>query len=217
MRGREKNMALTALKVKTLSEPGRHHDGRGLYLQVKESGRKSWLLRISVDGRRRDIGLGAYPDVSLAQARQAADAHRATVAAGGDPLASKRREAVPDFEEAARKLHAMNAARFRSAKHHAEWIASLERFAFRRLGKMRLDRIDRRDVLAVLTPIWSAKPETARRLQAAYPGRPEMGHGAWLHRAKRRWRGYRRRVAVHAAQARSPCRTCRMRPCRPHW
>ena len=178
-------MALTALKTKALSEPGRHHDGRGLYLQIAKTGAKSWLLRISIDGRRRDIGLGGYPAVSLAAARQAADAHRATVAGGGDPLADKRREAVPSFEEAARKLHMMLAPRFRSAKHSAEWIASLDRDAFARLGKMPLDRIDRRDVLAVLTPIWTAKPESARRLRQRVRAvlRWAMGHGYVEHNA----------------------------------
>ena len=157
--------ALTAAKVKALTKPGMHHDGRGLYLRVAPGGSKGWMLRATIDGRRRDIGLGGYPAVSLAKARQFADAHRLAVAEGRDPLAEKRRAATPTFAEAAVKVHEVNLPRWKNGKHADQWINTLRTYAFPTIGKMSLDRITRRDVLAVLTPIWTTKPETARRVR----------------------------------------------------
>ena len=157
--------ALTAAKVKALTKPGMRHDGRGLYLRVAPGGSKGWMLRATIDGRRRDIGLGGYPAVSLAKARQFADAHRLAVAEGRDPLAEKRRTATPTFAEAAVKVHEANLPRWKNGKHTAQWLSTLERYAFPTIGKLSLDRIERRDVLAILGPIWSAKPETARRVR----------------------------------------------------
>ena len=157
--------ALTAAKVKALTKPGMHHDGRGLYLRVAPGGSKGWMLRATIDGRRRDLGLGGYPSVSLAKARQFADAHRLAVAEGRDPLAEKRRAKMPTFAEAAAKVHEANLPRWKNGKHTAQRLSTLERYAFPTIGMMPLDRITRRDVLAVLTPIWSAKPETARRVR----------------------------------------------------
>ena len=171
-------MALTAAKVKALTKPGMHHDGRGLYLRVAPGGSKGWMLRATIDGRRRDIGLGGYPAVSLAKARQFADAHRLAVAEGRDPLAEKRRAKMPTFAEAAAKVHEVNLPRWKNGKHADQWINTLRTYAFPTIGKMPLDRITRRDVLAVLTPIWTTKPETARRVPAAYPHRTQVGDGA---------------------------------------
>ena len=156
-------MALTAAKAKALSEPGMHNDGRGLYLRVAKGGSKGWILRITVDGRRRDIGLGGHPAVTLAKARQLADGHRLAVAEGRDPLAEKRRAKMLTFAEASAKVHEANLPRWKNEKHTAQWLSTLERYAFPTIGKMPVDRIERRDVLAILTPIWTAKPETARR------------------------------------------------------
>ena len=88
---------LSALSVKTISEPGRHGDGEGLYLNVAASGTKSWVQRIVINEKRRDIGLGSYPAVSLAQARSLAAGNRSAVAEGRDPLAEKReaKECLP--------------------------------------------------------------------------------------------------------------------------
>ena len=156
-------MALTAAKVKALSKPGMHSDGRGLYLRIAKGGSKGWILRLTIDGRRRDIGLGGYLAVPLAKARQLSDAHRLAVVEGRDPIAEKRRAKMPTFAEAAAKVHEANLPRWRNGKHTAQWLSTLERYAFPTIGKMPLDRIERRDVLGILTPIWTAKPETARR------------------------------------------------------
>ena len=158
-------MALTAAKVKALTKPGMHHDGRGLYLRVAPGGSKGWMLRATIDGRRRDIGLGGHPTVTLPKARQLAEARRLAVAEGRDPLAEKRRAKMPTFREAAETVHAANLPRWRNGKHTDQWINTLRTYAFPVIGNLRLDRITRRDVLAVLTPIWTTKPETARRVR----------------------------------------------------
>ena len=158
-------MALSATRVKALKEPGRYSDGGGLHLYISKAGRKSWVLRITIDGRRRDIGLGAFPSVSLARASEKAAENRAAVAEGRDPLAEKRVPTTPTFKEAACAVHEANKPRWRNAKHSASWIQTLERHAMPRLGSTPVDRIDRGDVLRVLTPIWTTRPETARRIR----------------------------------------------------
>ena len=101
---------LTALSAKTLSKPGRHGDGDGLYLNVSPSGSKSWVQRIGIHGRRRDIGLGPYPAVSLARAREIAHDNRSAIAQGRDPIAEKREAglrrapSIPTFAEAAARV-----------------------------------------------------------------------------------------------------------------
>ena len=158
-------MALSATRVKALTHPGRHSDGGGLHLYIGKAGRKSWVLRITIDGRRRDIGLGAFPSVSLAQAREKTTGIRAAVAEGRDPLAEKRAPAMPTFREAARAVHEANTPRWRNASHIRSWMQTLERHAMPTLSNTSLDRIDRGDVLRVLTPIWTTRPETARRVR----------------------------------------------------
>ena len=158
-------MKLSATKVKALSVPGRYSDGDGLHLFITKKGRKSWVQRITVDGRRRDIGLGGYPTVSLAQARKRATDNRETIGNGKDPVAEKRRPEMPTFGQAAYAVHEVNKPRWRNGSHTSAWIQTLERHAFPKIGKKKIDTISRTDVLAVLTPIWSTKPETARRVR----------------------------------------------------
>ena len=156
---------LTAARVKALSKPGRHGDGDGLYLNIAPGGSKSWVQRITIDGRRRDMGLGGYPAVSLAQARRRATDNRAAVAGGRDLLAEKRRPATPTFREAALIVHETNRPRWRSAKQTRNWIQTLERHAMPVLADIPVDRIGREEVLRVLTPIWTTRQETARRVR----------------------------------------------------
>lgn len=152
-------MKLTATKVKAMTEPGMHGDGAGLYLNVKATGARSWVLRTSIDGRRREIGLGGFPAVSLAQARDRAAGHRLAIANGRDPVAEKRRDAAPTFARAAETVHALNRPRWRSAKHAEDWWATLARHALPRLGAIPVDWIDQRDVLAVLTQTGPRSPK----------------------------------------------------------
>ena len=158
-------MPLSATRVKALKEPGRYSDGGGLHLFISKAKRKSWVLRITIDGRRRDIGLGGYPSVTLANAREKAYRHRAAIADGRDPLVEKHAPAMKTFKEAAYKFHAENKPRWNNPKHTANWIQSLERHAFPKLGNIPLDRIDRSHVLRVLNPIWTDIPEAARRVR----------------------------------------------------
>ena len=88
---------LSAAKIKSLTKPGRHSDGDGLYLYIAAGGSKSWVQRITIDGRRRDLGLGSARLVSLARARNRAHDNRVAVADGRDPLAEKRRGTTPDI------------------------------------------------------------------------------------------------------------------------
>ena len=156
---------LTAARVKAVTKPGRYADGGGLYLNVAAGGSKSWVQRITIDGRRRDLGLGSVSAVSLAQARNRAHENRVAVADERDPLAEKRRGDIPTFREAATAVHEANLPRWRNDKHAAGWIRSLERHAMPTIGSMPVDRIRQVDVLIVLKPIWSDIPETARRVR----------------------------------------------------
>ena len=159
--------ALTAVGVRNLKTPGRHADGGGLYLHIRNSGSKNWLLRIMAQGKRRDIGLGVYPDVSLAEAREAASAARKIARSGGNPIVERNRDRVykPTFAEAARIVFEARKATWKNPKHRAQWISTLETYAFPHIGDRRVDHIETGDVLRVLSPIWLAKPETARRLR----------------------------------------------------
>ena len=166
-KGRHPEKALSAVRVRSIAEPGRYADGNGLYLVVDRSGAKRWLLRTVVRGKRCDIGLGGLKLVTLSEAREKAATYRKLARDGGDPLAARRRERVviPTFAEAARSVHAAHAASWKNKKHAAQWINTLVEYVFPALGDRRVDHIDTPDVLRVLSPIWLAKPETARRVR----------------------------------------------------
>ena len=156
---------LTAAKAKSLSKPGRYGDGDGLYLRVAPGGSKAWVLRIVVSGNRRDVGLGPYPAISLAQARHKAASYRVAVMDGRDPLAEKRKAETPTFRQAMEEVFKLNQPRWKNAKHTISWRQTLEKDAMPIIGDMRVDEIGREEVLRILTPIWTAKPETARRVR----------------------------------------------------
>ena len=158
-------MKFSATEVKALRKPGRHTDGDGLHLFISKTGGKSWVQRMTIDGRRRDIGLGGYPSVSLAQARKRASDNREAVGNGRDPVAEKHRPAMPTFREVSYAVHEANKPRWRNGSHTLGWIQTLERHAFPKIGNKHIDTISRSDLLAVLTPIWSTRPETARRVR----------------------------------------------------
>ena len=166
-KGKHPDRRLTPAKVRKTNTPGRHADGNGLYLFVEESGTKRWILRTVVHGKRRDIGLGSTQHTSLAQAREAAAPLRRLARNGGDPLAERRRERrkVPTFREAAQKVHETHSSTFRNAKHRVQWLASLEADVFPVFGDRMVSTIESGDILNALTPIWTTKPETARRLK----------------------------------------------------
>ena len=158
---------LTAVGVRNQKAPGRYPDGNGLYLFVRPSGSKQWIVRVMVQGRRRDIGLGSIATVSLIEAREMAASIRKTARAGGDPLTERRQANVtrPTFAEAARKVHADRKDTWKNPKHRAQWISTLETYVIPDIGDRRIDHIETADVLRVLSPIWLTKPETARRVR----------------------------------------------------
>lgn len=156
---------LTALQVKN-AKPGRHSDGRGLYLLVRDGGSRSWVLRTQVDGRRQDFGLGSAAKLSLAQARAQAFELRTKIKSGElvrahEPPAPP---SVPTFSEAARVCHEAIKGGWANKRHSDSWLASLESNIFPAFGATRVDQITSVMVRDALVPIWLAIPESARRI-----------------------------------------------------
>ena len=164
-RGRHPHQALSAAFVRT-APPGRHADGNGLYLFVQPTGTRSWIQRLVIRGRRRELGLGATALVSLAEAREQALANRKLARSGGDPLADKRRaEGMPTFADAARRVLEQKQGGWRGRWHAQNWWRSLERYVFPRVGTRPVSEVNSADVLEILTPIWHVKAETARAIR----------------------------------------------------
>ena len=159
---------LTALKIKGL-KPGqktqRLADGRGLYLVVRPSGSRAWVLRTTIDGTRTDIGLGPFPDVTLARAREKAQEIRGKVVDGHDPRVERRQPKVPTFREASEQYITQNERRWKSPREARDWRACLESYAYPRFGNVRVDKVTRNDVLKALLPIWPTVPARARKLR----------------------------------------------------
>ncbi len=161
--------SLTARGVETMTKPGMHADGEGLYLDIKQVGTKSWIFRYTIGGKRREMGLGGYPTVSLARARKLAETHRSDLLDGVDPIRAReanrmQRRRIPSFGEVADEFIASHGAGWRNAKHRWQWTATLAQYAAP-LRQKPVDTIEVADVLAVLKPIWSVKQETASRLR----------------------------------------------------
>ena len=187
---------LSARSAATVTEPGRHSDGGGLYLNVTETGARSWLFMWKVAGRRREMGLGSARAVTLARAREIAAECRATVAAGRDPLqmraeAQTAERAIPTFGECADEFIAAKQSEWRNDKHRAQWAMTLTKYAAP-LRRLSVDAIDTAAVLSVLKPVWQAKPETASRLRGrieqVLDAAKAQGHRTGENPA--RWRGH---------------------------
>ena len=164
-KGRHPQKALSAAFIR-FAPPGRHADGNGLYLFVQPSGTRSWIQRLLIRGRRRELGLGSVALVPLAEAREKALANRKLARQGGDPLAEKRRsQGIPTFAEAAMRVLDQKRAGWRNPRHSREWISSLKRFAFPRIGKVPVSEVRSADVLEILTPLWHRKVSTAKRVR----------------------------------------------------
>ncbi len=164
-RGRHPDKAISAAFVRS-APPGRHADGNGLYLFVQPSGTRSWVQRLVIRGRRRELGLGAATLVPLAKAREQALANRMLARSGGDPLADRRRvQGVPTFADAAQRVLEQKRDGWRGRWHAQSWIRSMERYAFPRIGNRPVSEVNTADVLEILTPIWHVKAETARAVR----------------------------------------------------
>lgn len=158
---------LNALAVAKANTPGYLGDGGGLYLQVTSAGARSWIYRFMLQGRRREMGLGPYPDVSLASARALASNARSLVKTGQDPI-DARRQTVGHrltFDEAAKKFIEANEVAWRAETHRKHWRVSLATYASPVVGSMAVGSIGLTEIKSILTPIWHDKPETAFRLR----------------------------------------------------
>ncbi len=163
-------MALTAVKVKAIREPGRYGDGGGLYLVVGNDGRRAWVLRAQANGKRRDFGLGSANAVSLADARNAAADLKRMVREGRDPVAERRAakakaDTVPTFREAALSVHKEHAPSWKNPKHAAQWLSTLEQYAFPAFGDVPVSDVTGPMIRDALVAIWLTIPETARRVR----------------------------------------------------
>ena len=166
---RTRSKILTAAFVKRTTTPGRYGDGgqgsNGLYLRVwtRPSGRtgKTWGQRVRIGGKPTTLGLGPYPVVMLSEAREKALANRRTIHQGRDPRVG--RHAAPTFAQVAAKVIALRSKDWKQGSSlAAQWLASLERYAFPVIGHRPVGEITTSDVLAILTPIWSSKPSAAK-------------------------------------------------------
>jgi integrase len=159
---------LTATSAKAaMKTPGRYGDGDGLFLLVgKGGGSASWVLRVQKRGRRRDIGLGSAKKVSLSRARDLADIARAQVEAGIDPVAERRKaQGIPTFRKAAELVRDEHKRNWRNGKHQAQWLKTLETYAFPAIGDLPVSEVEGPAVRDLLAAIWLEKPETARRVR----------------------------------------------------
>jgi integrase len=165
---------LSAVEVAKAKGPAVLHDGGGLYLRVSAAGAKSWVFRFQLDGKRRDMGLGPFPDISLAEARGKASAHRKQRHDGIDPLDAKATQRQAQrvaaakgrtFRECAALFIEQNRAGWRNAKHRQQWENTLETYVYPTLGELPVAAVEVGLVVQVLDPIWREKPETAGRVR----------------------------------------------------
>lgn len=172
----KKASELSVLAVKQLNKPGLHFVGgvAGLALQILESGGRSWILRLTIGNKRRDMGLGGFPDVGLADAREAARKAREKVRNGIDPIqdAQDARDLLKlaqanavSFSRAAAAYIETHEAGWKNVKHAQQWRNSLEAHAYPHIGAVLVRDIELPHILSVLEPIWRTKTETATRIR----------------------------------------------------
>nr|WP_068113385.1 site-specific integrase [Tropicimonas marinistellae] len=158
---------LTAAFVKHVAQPGKYHDGKGtgLFLLVKPTGGRFWVQRITIRGKRRELGLGSPPIVSLAAAREEAIENKRLARGGGDPLSEKRRaRAILTFEEAARKTHAELSPTWKNPKDRAAFLSSMETYIFPRFGAVPLPEVTSADVRQAILAAREKAPGVAKKL-----------------------------------------------------
>jgi len=172
---------MSAIEVKRMSAPGMYAVGgvTGLYLAVQKSGSKSWILRCVIGEKRREMGLGGYPSVTLEMAREKARAFREQIFNNDHPVdpIEQRREAKAAliaaqratkkilFKDASIKCHSKMLAEFKNIKHAAQWIQTLKTYAFPAIGDLYVDAVDMSHIQSILDPIWETKTETATRVR----------------------------------------------------
>ena len=164
---------ITANDAKRITKRGLYRADPTLYLAVAKGGTKSWVQRLLIDGKRRDIGLGSFPVVTILQARTLAMQNRAALSMGTDPLADRvairnerqRRANMPTFADLNEAVYKAKAAGWRSPVTARNWRQSMSKYVLPRIGDKAIDEIGREHVLSILTPIWTAKPEVSRKLR----------------------------------------------------
>jgi integrase len=165
---------LTDRVIQNLNRVGRHTDDKtkGLHLWVKPSMQKYWVFRYTVNGKRQGMGLGAYPDVGLREAREKAVEARSTVNKGISPIEAKKQASslqaalkVPNFRDFATDYIETMKSKWRNEKHADQWVSTVKTYAFPVIGDLPLDAIDTTHILQILQPIWLTKSETASRLR----------------------------------------------------
>jgi integrase len=226
---------LSAIKVAKLKEPGYYADGGNLYFRVAPpskgsggaakptSGARGWIFRFALGGRTRDMGLGAYPDISLATARDLAGKFRALVKEGVDPIERRRADRSAQriasaknltFDECSKAYIEDHEAGWRNAKHRAQWSSTLRKYASPAFGKLPVAAIDAGLVMRVLKPIWSKKTETASRLRGRIESVLDWArvHGYRSGENPARWKGN----LDHLLPARSKVRPVQHHPALPY-
>lgn len=199
----KKAVELGALEVSRLTKPGLHFVGgvAGLALQATATGARSWILRIRIAGKPREMGLGGYPTVTLAGARERARELRLLVDQGIDPVEDRRikkaaqraeRAKAVTFQWCAEQFIEAKSAEWKNAKHAAQWTATLEQYAYPVIGKMIVRDIELPHVLEILRPIWSTKTETASRLRGRIDNVLDWAtvHGYRTGPSPARWKGH---------------------------
>jgi integrase len=165
---------LSAVEVAKAKGPAVLHDGGGLYLRISPTSSKAWVFRFQLDGKRRDMGLGPFPDISLSEARRRATDHRNQRRDGIDPLEAKAAQRQAQrlasakgrtFQECAVEFIEKHRAGWRNAKHRQQWENTLATYVYPTLGELAVSAIDTGLVVQVLDPIWTTKPETASRVR----------------------------------------------------
>jgi integrase len=192
---------LTSKAIQKLAKEGKKGstgDGQGLYLQITLGGSVSWIYRFKLQGKQRYMGLGAYPDASLSEARELAADNRKLVRQGIDPLEARKeeeneaQEATVTFTSCAARYIKAHRRSWRNAKHARQWVSTLKTYARPKIGEKTIEEISTQDVLEILKPIWTIKNETAKRVQ----GRVEnildyaAAHGYRDPVNPARWRGH---------------------------
>ena len=182
---------LSARKVSTMTEPGRHSDGGGLYLNVTETGSRSWLFMYKIAGRRREMGLGSARDVPLGDARNLAADARRHLSGGRDPLTMRAKPASMTFGEAAAALIESMSPSWRNAKHRAQWTMTLTRYCAP-IASLPVSEIGTDDVLRIIKPLWLSKPETASRLRGRIERALDFAKARGMRSGENpaRWRGH---------------------------
>lgn len=165
---------LTNSSVSAKKKPGRYADGNGLYLQVAKGGSKSWIFQFMLNGRSRQMGLGATHTFSLAEARTRARRCRQLLAEGIDPIEQQKIDrannsvesgSIPTFKQCAEQFIKLQSPAWKNLKHARQWTATLEQYVYPKIGNLPVSSVETRHVLKVLEPIWSVKAETANRVR----------------------------------------------------